>query len=341
MVKYLVSEGKCSVNEQNKEFDLSNDEFNPTSGSTPLHAASFYGHLDIVKYLIDHGADYFIQNHAKETPMSNGLFRENVKAFFEDYLIFSYSNCPTIPPMTTISNEKEIVCDCIWEYKSICSDQWISFDQNQSKKLQKCLLYQDNHNYNSDLIIEIKNQSHRISILQILSFVQSSKEYLWIRCRGSSILNFNSYSKWQILFSSSEKNETSSLDVFNLDSNENIPLKIEFNHWYNVNDYLGDEIENGINYRKKLLLISLPFLHNELFEFNLKIFSFENTDRSISGFLRWIPFFISNNDQTIIDNFQPLDNLFLTPKYRTHQSTTLNKQGTSSVSYFSFTFKIK
>jgi ankyrin repeat protein len=340
IVKYLIEQGNCFVNVQN--ISLSK-QLNPTSGSTPLHAACFYGHLNIVKYLIDNNADYFIENDAKETPIYNGLLRENISEFFQDYLIFSYTNSMNNVPQSTILNENRIICDSIWEYKSLYSDQWILFDQNQSNQLQQSLIYQPNKNYNQNLMIPINNQCFSISIIQFLCFTQPDKEYLWIRTRGSSILNFNSYEKWQIMFQNdppSKMNKTISLDVFNIDDNPNIKIKIKCNHWYNVHDYLQQQLENAMNYRKKYLNISLPFIDDHLFQFNLKTFSFSNQNNTISGFIRWIPIFIQNNDQTIIDNFQPLNNLFLIPKYRTHSTdqltTACNYQNHYAVSYILF-----
>jgi hypothetical protein len=102
IVKYLIEQGKCNVNAKNRQYYLENKQINPTSGSTPLHAACFYGHLNIVKYLIDNGADYFIQNDMKETPIYNGLLRDNIAEFFQNYLIFSYKYLTHLPPESTI-----------------------------------------------------------------------------------------------------------------------------------------------------------------------------------------------------------------------------------------------
>jgi ankyrin repeat protein len=320
IVEYLIEQANCNVNVQNYSL---NKQLNPTSGSTPLHAACFYGNLNIVKYLIENNADYFIENDTKETPIYNGLLRENIKEFFQDFLVFSYSNLTNNPPQSTILNANCILFDSIWEYKAFYSDQWILFDQYQSNQLQQSLIYQPNKNYNQNFIIQINNQSFSISIIQFLCFNKSDKEYLWIRSRGSSILNFNSYSKWQIMFQNDSPNKIFSLDVFNIDDNQNIQMKIKHNCWYNANDYLQQQLEHAINYRKRSIHIYLHFLNNHLFQFDLKTFSFSNRDNTISGFIRWIPIFIQNNDQTIIDNFQPLDNLFLIPKYRTHSNDQL------------------
>ena len=319
IVKYLIEQANCNVNVQNKEHYSEYNQLNPTSGSTPLHAAAYYGHLDILKLLIEYNGDYFILNDANETPVYNGLLRQNIRLFFQDYLIISYTNSTDKIPRCTILNDYTIINDSIWEYKFIDSDQWILFEQNQSNQFQKFLLYQTNINYKKQFLIKINNHYYLSSLIKFLSIDQSEQHHLWIRCRGYSILNFNLYSKWQILFeknSSSKTNKTSLLDVFNIDDNPHTPIKIIFNHWYNANNDLNQQLDHANNYRKKLLNIRLPFINDDLYEFNLQNYSFHNNDNTITGFIRWIPIFISMNDQTIIDNFQPVDHLNLIPKYR-------------------------
>ncbi|CAF4184106.1 unnamed protein product, partial [Rotaria magnacalcarata] len=58
IVKYLIEEAHCSVNAQNQrevEFALNTSSTNytprPTAASTALHAACYYNHLSIVRYL--------------------------------------------------------------------------------------------------------------------------------------------------------------------------------------------------------------------------------------------------------------------------------------------------
>ena len=71
IIKYLIEEAHCSVNAQNQremEFALdvtaSGYKSRATAGSTALHGACFNNRLNIVRYLVEHGADYFIQNQA-------------------------------------------------------------------------------------------------------------------------------------------------------------------------------------------------------------------------------------------------------------------------------------
>ncbi|CAF3438093.1 unnamed protein product [Rotaria sp. Silwood1] len=362
IVKYLIEQGKCDVNVQNRTHNqnLSKDlRISPTSGSTALHAACYYGHLDIVRYLIDNRADYFIKNDAQETPIYNGLLRYNIKEFFEDFLIFNYSNSNKNIPQSTILESNELIFDSIWEYKSIYSDQWILFDDYQSNQMQQSFSSQINKkHFNKDLVMNIDNHLYNISLIQFLctqTSNSSNDEHLWIRCRGSSIENFNFYSKWQIMFNrhvSIKPNKSVSLEVFHIKNNSNDHIQIKLNHWYYLNDNINQQLDNTSNYRRKYLYIYLTFINNDLFQFNLKTFSFSNNDNTIQGFIRWIPTFISNDNPTIIDNFQPLTNLNILPLFRAysrepsstndhiHQSTTtitnqyldINNNGNESVS---------
>ncbi|CAF1208361.1 unnamed protein product [Rotaria sordida] len=333
IVKYLIEQGKCYVNVQNRKYNqnLSRDSrISPTSGSTALHAACFYGHIDIVRYLIDNEANYFIKNDAQETPIYNGLLRNNIKEFFQDFLIFNYSNSNINIPESTILETNQLIFDSIWEYKSIYSDQWIIFDDNQSNQLQQSFYVQLQKNFNPDLIMKIDNNLYNISLIQFLCFQKSNSlnnEYLWIRCRGSSIANFNFYSKWQIMFDkhiSIKSNKSVSLEVFYIKNNSNDHIQIKLNHWFYLNNYINQQLDDALNYRRKYLNIYLPFINNDLFQFNLKTFSFSNHENTINGFIRWIPTYISSDNQTIIDNFQPLTNIKILPLFRTYSAATFS-----------------
>jgi hypothetical protein len=337
IVKYLIEQGKCLVNRKNQ----THKELNATSGSTALHAACFYGHLNIVKYLIENDGDYFIKNDAQETPIQNGLSRKNVREFFIDYLICSYSHSTNILPESTVEDDHHCKSDSIWEYKSINSNQWIQFQSNQ---LEQSLTYQTNHNYNQTLTIQIDNQTYDLSIITFLALNKSNNEHSWIRCRGSSIENYNFYSKWQIMFDqhpSIKSFKSPSLDIFYLDDNIDHQIPIELNHWYYSNDSINKQLNNATNYRRKYFSISIPQITNQhLIEFNLQTFSFTNSNKTITGFIRWIPIIISNKNNNIIDNFTFLTNEHLIPLFREdsnnnyiNQSTINNQQVSSTFIY--------
>lgn len=81
IVKYLIETQKCSVNVQNEQhleqsllstkIIASDYDVKSKAASTALHRACFNGYLEIVQYLVEHGADYFIKNQALKTPLMN------------------------------------------------------------------------------------------------------------------------------------------------------------------------------------------------------------------------------------------------------------------------------
>ncbi|CAM2721829.1 unnamed protein product [Rotaria socialis] len=322
IVKYLIEQGKCFINIQNRKYNR-NNQLNGTSGSTALHAACFYGHLNIVKYLIDNGANYFIKNHLEETPIQNGLSNRNIREFFENFLILNYLDLNL--PQSTIFDNNEMKLNSIWEYKTINGNQWILFDNNQSNRLRNALISIENEEFN----MNINNYLYSISLMKFLSSQISNSsinEYLWIRCRGSSIENFHIYSTWQIMFNeylSIKINKSISLEVLNIDH-----TNIKLNHWYQLSHFINQQIDNGINYRRKYLYIDIDSIDNQLFLFNLEEFSFSNNDQTINGFIRWIPEFLLKNDQFIIHKYKPSNgNSHSLPVYiNIQQSTILNQQ---------------
>ncbi|CAF4201623.1 unnamed protein product, partial [Adineta steineri] len=98
VVKYLVEEAHCSINAQNQQhidralgqWDIDVIPF-PSAGSTALHGAAYYEQHDVVKYLVERGADYYMKNQADETPIENSLkSKKKINKYFEDYLIRGY-----------------------------------------------------------------------------------------------------------------------------------------------------------------------------------------------------------------------------------------------------------
>jgi ankyrin repeat protein len=113
IVKYLVEKAHCAVNARNwRNIDIDQSSttvntLNPTPGSTALHGACSNDHLRIVEYLVrEKNADYFIKNQAKKTPIEYGEQYSDIKKFFQDYLLISYStSSSTNLPNKSITDE--------------------------------------------------------------------------------------------------------------------------------------------------------------------------------------------------------------------------------------------
>jgi hypothetical protein len=99
-------------------------------------------------------------------------------------------------------------------------------------------------------------------------------------------------------------------------------FKLQLNTWYSCDAKTSSLLDDSMDYRRKIISINLPFVGDDL-KFNLQTFQFSNNERTIYGYIRWIPKLISNtenNDKKIIhiDNYQPMANIQpipLTTKY--------------------------
>ncbi|CAF1235290.1 unnamed protein product, partial [Didymodactylos carnosus] len=212
LVRYLVQEVHCAINAQNQQeledvlqIHLASTYRNisPSAGSTALHGACFNGHLNIVKYLIKYNADYFIRNQLLETPLMNGQIYSQIQAFFEDFLILGYSVTTKKLPEKPISERtKDEIFDCIWEYTSSDDQQWIRFSHDESKELNKALIVLPDQEMQRTVYLGTPPNTFSASIIE---FRRSGKNRdpkshrAWVRCRGSSIINFDCFSRWQIM----------------------------------------------------------------------------------------------------------------------------------------------
>jgi len=333
VVKYLIEIAKCSVNAQNeqhlekillkstKKAAKVHIEAIPSAASTALHGACFNGHLDIVKYLIDHGADYFIRNQADETPIMNAKHYPEIVNFFRNYLVLGYStNLDVLPNNIIMENTEERQVDCIWEYKPFDTDKWYPFSAVESDELQKSLIPNCDQQFKHEIFLRLRTTVYSVSTIQFLRSgrgVDKENNLAWVRCRGSSILNFDCYSLWQIMFIKhplSQSNSSPSLKIYNIPTIYNNQFKIQLNSWYNCNAKTNSQLDEAINYRKKIIHLDLDFLSDDPLIFDLQTFSFNNKQSTIQGFIRWIPKLISNNQQNkhiikSIDNFSTLTNL--------------------------------
>jgi hypothetical protein len=329
IVTYLIESAHCSVNAQNQrdvDFALNacSTDFipKPSAASTALHAACYNNHLDIVKYLVEHGADYFIQNQANETPIMNGEAYVDIKDYFEDYLIISYSIEPPerLPDRPIMNDNQRPIRDCMWEYKPFQDPKWYKFTAGEATELHKALL--PSEEFQQQIYLKVRQGLYSVSMIE---FYRSGKHeqdpqknMAWIRCRGSSVLNFDCYSIWQIMLIQHPKinqnvETTPSLKVQHFPTMTDSRFKLQLNSWYSCNAKVSSLLDDSMNYRRKVISIDIPFVGNGL-KFNLQTFEFSNNEKTILGYVRWIPKLISNtdnNDKKIvyIDNYQPMINL--------------------------------
>ncbi|CAF1052050.1 unnamed protein product [Rotaria sordida] len=330
LVKYLIENAHCAVNAQNLQ-ELEKALFttkkgghysaNPSAASTALHGACFNGNLDVVKYLIENGADYFIQNQARETPIKNGLGNENIRRFFEDFLILGYSQISKTPPEEPLDEKLNTgIFDCIWEYKVLSDKEWNSFSINESNELNQSLLIKPDQEIKQDIYLKGNSLVYNISLIQFLRSTKTKDEknqLSWIRCRGSSLWNFNCNCLWQIMIiehPNLHSNNEPSLKTFDIPLINNSRFKLQFNSWYNCTTQLSSEFDKAINYRRKQIIIDIDFISKDEFIFNLHSFTFTNQQKTIIGYIRWIPKFPSkigyrSNKINNIDNVQKLSNI--------------------------------
>ncbi|CAM4812724.1 unnamed protein product [Rotaria magnacalcarata] len=108
VVEYLIRQGGCSIDAPNQHhirqtlpgYEGAEDEFgvSPTAASTALHGACYNGHLKMVIFLVQQGANYFAKNQALETPIMNAQLKPQILKFFREYLILGYSlNTDVLP----------------------------------------------------------------------------------------------------------------------------------------------------------------------------------------------------------------------------------------------------
>ncbi|CAF0898682.1 unnamed protein product [Adineta steineri] len=342
IVKYLIETAKCSINAQNEQ-DLEKGlltttstssesiSYNPTAASTALHGACFNGHLNVVKYLIEHGADYSIKNQAAETPIMNGERHKHIQDFFRNLLVLGYSRkSKSLPETTILKEKKQEIVDCIWEYKPFEDEKWYPFSPSESNELHQSLIVKPNEKFKYEVFLRLRAAIYSVSTIQ---FLRSGKDdnrennLAWVRCRGSSILNFDCYALWQIMFikhtAVKSKSSLSSLKILNIPTIYDSQFNIELNAWYNCHADTNTQLDDAINYRKKSIELRLDFISDDQLIFNLETFAFSNQEGSIQGFIRWIPKLISNNERNknklkSLDNFSTLTNLDPIPLTTAH-----------------------
>jgi hypothetical protein len=331
LVKYLVTEAQCSVNAQNqqhlekalsKEIITAPDfQVSPKAGSTALHAACFGGYLDIVQYLIEHDANYFIQNHANETPIINGERHQSIIEYFQNFLNLGYTKQEHVLFIKPIVEEiNQSIKDCIWEYKPFSSSEWSPFEPDASKELNESMIVEPGQQFKQEIYITMSSTIYTVSTFRFLRLGRvdgQNEDLAWIRCRGSSILNFDCYAIWQILLTKhpySKSDSETYLEPIELTTTEDQTLETQLNTWYNCDAKTNSSLDQAMNNRRSHIKLHIDNLSDHIIQFDLMTFSFNNKHNTISGFLRWIPKLVSNDGLKKhrimqMDNFQTLTNL--------------------------------
>ena len=325
IIKYLVEKVHCPVNARNWR-DMHQDtsssdgnKRNPTPGSTALHGACSNGHLQIVEYLVrEKDADYFIKNQAGKTPIEYGEQHSSIKRFFQDYLLASYSNSSSdVLPHKSIIDEDRPQQDCIWEYKPLQEPEWRKFSVDETHSLHQAMI--SKKNFQLQIALRTDQGPVNVSLAKLLQSNEtdsdSQKNQAWIRCRGSNVLNFDIHAIWQLMFMRYPKTATktsSSLTVSHLPTMFDSHFTVELNKWYMCDTRTNVLLNTSMNYRRKVVITNVHLgINEEAFTCNLHAFTFANDDKTVVGYLRWIPKLISNdkhnpNMKHEVDNFQPI-----------------------------------
>ena len=330
LVEYLLRRAKCSVNAQNQQHiiralpgatGVSHEDYDasPVAGSTALHGACYNGHLDVVKYLVEHGANYFLQNHSDETPINNASGQPQILQYFRDFLIFGYSLKSTGLPDRPIGEGSDArKVDCFWEYKPSADTKWYSFSPKECEELQKSLQINPDQEFKREIRLELDKGTYRVSMMK---FLRSGREgdytqkIAWVRCRGSSILNFDCCAIWQIMFITHPHGKPEpTLNMMNLPTIDNSRFVIYLQSWYFCGARINAQFDRTMNNRRKEINIEIPYTKTDRLTINLETFAFTNRDKTITGYIRWIPRMISNNprdkDKIIdIDQYETLANI--------------------------------
>ncbi|CAF1163491.1 unnamed protein product [Rotaria sordida] len=335
LIEYLITEADCSVDAQNQqhferalgvETIIAPDyQVNPVAGSTSLHGACFHGHLAVVKYLVEHGADYYIKNQAEETPIMNIEHHADIREYFESRINNSYSERQdTLPELPIVEGGMKLKEDCIWEYKPLSENNWYPFESNESRELNKSLIVESDQQFKHEVYLNISSIVYTVSLSQFLRYAgnkEKNEDLAWIRCRGSSILNFDCYALWQILLTKHPQSNVTSvpcLKVFDLPTMDDLSFQIQLNTWYNCDAQTNSLLDKAMNNRRRRITTSINYVSDDELEIDMKTFSLDNKQDTISGFIRWIPKLVLTNEDNKyelknIDNFQTLANSELTP----------------------------
>ncbi|CAF1456975.1 unnamed protein product [Adineta steineri] len=316
IVKYLVDKAHCGVNAQNwrdtdtDESSPGNNKHNPIPGSTALHGACASGHLPVVKYLVEERhADCFIKNQAEKTPVEYGEHHSDIKIFFQDYLLTNYSDASTDLPSKATTNESRPKQDCIWEYKPLQELIWQKCSNDEAQALNQAMLSIDK--FQVKIPLKTRQGSFNISLVQFLRSDADEKNQAWLRCRGSSVLSFDIQPLWQLMFMrypEASSKTTSLLTVYHLDTAFNSNFTIELNQWYTCDARTNSRLNLAMNSRRKVMPVNIHLgMNDESVVCNLHEFTFATDNKTVVGYLRWVPKLILNDERNK-NNFKEIDN---------------------------------
>ncbi|UJR07046.1 hypothetical protein I4U23_011334 [Adineta vaga] len=312
LVRDLIEHHRCSVNAQNRQHilralassgqNVNYYDTNSKAGSTPLHGACYFGHLNVIKYLIDLDADYYIQNQAGETPFMHAKFNPTILEYIRELLVFGYSSKSDDLPERPIDDNGDFrTIDCIWEYKPFADERWFPFPQVESSQIQESLILESKKEFQREIYLNLVKGVYSICLMKFLRSGRNlnySENLAWIRCRGSSFVNFNCYALWQIFLTKHPDALSHSVfDMINIPTSYDSRFEIHLQTWYFCNAQTNEQLDKGMKYHRRYVNIKVPFISDESLRFNLETFSFTDHKNTVQGHLRWVPKMISNNSK--------------------------------------------
>ena len=278
-----------------------------------MHSACVEGRADLVRYLLSKGADCYIENTKKENALMCVHKNPALLDIFFQHLLISYIN-PTAKnlPQMTISQEKltmleaDPIYNCIWESKPLHQATWSIFANKESDQLNLSLIHPSKLTSDLSFDLDINEQLYTISMMKFLQSGNNThinENQAWIRCRGSSYLNFNIVPIWQMMITkhpsiTDEKHTMAELNILKIPGVFDLQhFRYQLNSWYYCDPTFTQAIDQAMDQRLRQKTIRMLFLQTDLIV-NFETFSFVNQSSTIEGFIRWLPKFVTVDAQT-------------------------------------------
>ena len=242
---------------------------------------------------------------------------------FRQHLLISYinPNARDLPRMTisqenVSKNDTHSGRNCIWEYKPLHEKSWTTFSSDEFQQLNVGLIDSSKLTFDMNFDMKINEQIYTISMMKFLksgNTTHINENQAWIRCRGSSYLNFNLVPIWQIMITkhpsvTDAKHTTAELNILEIPrvfSVQHFPYQL--NSWYECDPTFSQSIDQAMDQRLRQKTMRTMLLENELMV-NFETFSFANPSSTIEGFIRWLPKFVTVDAKTKritpVNNFQ-------------------------------------